>query len=127
MNMGHGHDSEPRADLIDLTRRDNPTQVPETITCSAGSGAAEATIGSGRCVSSGSSRRDLRERSMPRQVRMTNPAVLIPEAMQGLRGEARCAGTTTTGLTALLIAVSAVNVWNRVTVATRQVAGEWKP
>ncbi|WP_199431250.1 carboxymuconolactone decarboxylase family protein [Qaidamihabitans albus] len=31
------------------------------------------------------------------------------------------------GLAALLIAVSAVNVWNRLNVATRQVAGEWKP
>lgn len=30
------------------------------------------------------------------------------------------------GLAALLIAVSAVNVWNRLNVATRQVAGEWK-
>jgi AhpD family alkylhydroperoxidase len=31
------------------------------------------------------------------------------------------------GLAALLIAVSSVNVWNRLNVATRQVAGEWKP
>jgi AhpD family alkylhydroperoxidase len=31
------------------------------------------------------------------------------------------------GLAALLIAISAVNVWNRLNVATRQVAGEWKP
>jgi AhpD family alkylhydroperoxidase len=31
------------------------------------------------------------------------------------------------GLAAVLIAVSAVNVWNRLNVATRQVAGDWKP
>jgi AhpD family alkylhydroperoxidase len=31
------------------------------------------------------------------------------------------------GLAALLIAVSAANVWNRLNVATRQVAGAWKP
>jgi AhpD family alkylhydroperoxidase len=31
------------------------------------------------------------------------------------------------GLSALLIAISAINVWNRLNVATRQVAGEWKP
>ena len=31
------------------------------------------------------------------------------------------------GLAALLIAISSVNVWNRLNVATRQVAGEWKP
>jgi AhpD family alkylhydroperoxidase len=30
-------------------------------------------------------------------------------------------------LAALLIAVSSVNVWNRLNVATRQVAGAWKP
>ena len=30
------------------------------------------------------------------------------------------------GLAALLIAISAINVWNRLNVATRQVAGEWK-
>jgi AhpD family alkylhydroperoxidase len=29
------------------------------------------------------------------------------------------------GLAALLVSVSAVNVWNRLNVATRQVAGEW--
>jgi AhpD family alkylhydroperoxidase len=31
------------------------------------------------------------------------------------------------GLAALLIAISAINVWNRLNVATRQIAGEWKP
>jgi AhpD family alkylhydroperoxidase len=31
------------------------------------------------------------------------------------------------GLAALLIAISAINVWNRLNVATRQVTGEWKP
>lgn len=31
------------------------------------------------------------------------------------------------GLSALLIAVSAVNVWNRLNAATRQVAGAWSP
>jgi AhpD family alkylhydroperoxidase len=31
------------------------------------------------------------------------------------------------GIAALLIAISSVNVWNRLNVATRQVAGEWKP
>jgi AhpD family alkylhydroperoxidase len=31
------------------------------------------------------------------------------------------------GLAALLIAISAINVWNRLNVATRQVAGQWKP
>jgi len=31
------------------------------------------------------------------------------------------------GMSALLIAISAINVWNRLNVATRQVAGEWKP
>jgi AhpD family alkylhydroperoxidase len=30
-------------------------------------------------------------------------------------------------LAGLLIAISAINVWNRLNVATRQVAGEWKP
>ncbi len=30
-------------------------------------------------------------------------------------------------LGALLIAISAINVWNRLNVATRQVAGAWKP
>jgi len=30
-------------------------------------------------------------------------------------------------LAALLIAISGVNVWNRLNVATRQVAGAWKP
>jgi AhpD family alkylhydroperoxidase len=31
------------------------------------------------------------------------------------------------GLSALLIAISAINVWNRLNVATRQVVGAWKP
>jgi AhpD family alkylhydroperoxidase len=31
------------------------------------------------------------------------------------------------GLAALLIAISAINVWNRLNVATRQVTGAWKP
>ncbi len=31
------------------------------------------------------------------------------------------------GLAALLIAISSINVWNRLNVATRQVPGEWKP
>jgi AhpD family alkylhydroperoxidase len=31
------------------------------------------------------------------------------------------------GLAALLITISAANVWNRLNVSTRQVAGEWKP
>ena len=31
------------------------------------------------------------------------------------------------GLSALLIAISAVNVWNRLNAATRQVAGAWSP
>lgn len=31
------------------------------------------------------------------------------------------------GLAALLIAISAINVWNRLNVATRQVVGAWKP
>lgn len=31
------------------------------------------------------------------------------------------------GLAALLIAISAINVWNRLNVATRQVTGGWKP
>lgn len=31
------------------------------------------------------------------------------------------------GLAALLIAISAINVWNRFNVATRQVAGQWMP
>ncbi|TCO48830.1 carboxymuconolactone decarboxylase family protein [Actinocrispum wychmicini] len=31
------------------------------------------------------------------------------------------------GLAGLLIAITAINVWNRLNVATRQVAGEWKP
>lgn len=31
------------------------------------------------------------------------------------------------GLSALLIAITAVNVWNRLNAATRQVAGAWRP
>jgi AhpD family alkylhydroperoxidase len=31
------------------------------------------------------------------------------------------------GVAALLIAISAINVWNRLNVATKQVAGAWKP
>ncbi|RBM23041.1 alkylhydroperoxidase [Prauserella sp. PE36] len=31
------------------------------------------------------------------------------------------------GISALLIAISAVNVWNRLNAATRQPAGQWKP
>ena len=31
------------------------------------------------------------------------------------------------GLAALLIAISGINVWNRLNVATRQVTGGWKP
>jgi AhpD family alkylhydroperoxidase len=31
------------------------------------------------------------------------------------------------GLSALLIAISSINVWNRLNAATRQVAGDWKP
>jgi AhpD family alkylhydroperoxidase len=31
------------------------------------------------------------------------------------------------GMSALLIAISAINTWNRLNVATRQVVGEWKP
>ena len=31
------------------------------------------------------------------------------------------------GLSALLIAITSINVWNRLNAATRQVAGEWKP
>ena len=31
------------------------------------------------------------------------------------------------GLSALLIAITSINVWNRLNVATRQVAGDWKP
>lgn len=31
------------------------------------------------------------------------------------------------GLTALLIAITSINVWNRLNAATRQVAGDWKP
>ena len=30
-------------------------------------------------------------------------------------------------LAALLLAIASINVWNRLNVATRQVAGEWKP
>lgn len=30
-------------------------------------------------------------------------------------------------LAVLLIAIATINVWNRLNVATRQVAGEWKP
>ena len=30
-------------------------------------------------------------------------------------------------LAALVLAIAAINVWNRLNVATRQVAGEWKP
>ena len=30
-------------------------------------------------------------------------------------------------LAALVIAIAAINVWNRLNVATRQPAGEWKP
>jgi len=31
------------------------------------------------------------------------------------------------GLAALVLAIAQINVWNRLNVATRQVAGEWKP
>jgi AhpD family alkylhydroperoxidase len=31
------------------------------------------------------------------------------------------------GLTALLIAITSINVWNRLNAATRQVAGDWSP
>src|SRR5882724_2922734 len=31
------------------------------------------------------------------------------------------------GLAALIIAIATINAWNRFNVATRQVAGEWKP
>ena len=31
------------------------------------------------------------------------------------------------GLSALLIAITSINVWNRLNAATRQVAGAWKP
>jgi AhpD family alkylhydroperoxidase len=31
------------------------------------------------------------------------------------------------GLSALLIAISSINVWNRLNAATRQVAGDWSP
>jgi len=31
------------------------------------------------------------------------------------------------GLSALLIAITPVNVWNRLNAATRQVAGAWRP
>ena len=31
------------------------------------------------------------------------------------------------GMAALLIAISAINAWNRLNVATRQVVGDWKP
>ena len=31
------------------------------------------------------------------------------------------------GLSALLIAITSINVWNRLNAATRQVAGDWKP
>lgn len=31
------------------------------------------------------------------------------------------------GLAALVIMISTVNVWNRMNIATRQIAGEWKP
>lgn len=31
------------------------------------------------------------------------------------------------GLAALLVAIATINVWNRLNVATRQVAGAWKP
>jgi hypothetical protein len=30
-------------------------------------------------------------------------------------------------LAALVIAIANINVWNRLNVATRQIAGEWKP
>ena len=32
-----------------------------------------------------------------------------------------------TSMGALLLAIASINVWNRLNVATRQVAGEWKP
>jgi AhpD family alkylhydroperoxidase len=32
-----------------------------------------------------------------------------------------------TALAALVLAIASINVWNRLNVATRQVAGEWKP
>jgi alkylhydroperoxidase family enzyme len=30
-------------------------------------------------------------------------------------------------LAALVIAIANINVWNRLNIATRQIAGEWKP
>ena len=49
------------------------------------------------------------------QARMSNPAMIVPDAMQALQALAK----------ALATSAATVNLWNRLNASTRQVAGEW--
>jgi len=62
---------------------------------------------------------------------MSNPARIVPDAMQallalGASAEKGGVPSRTLGLVplaALIISIATINVWNRLNVATRQVAG----
>ncbi len=66
------------------------------------------------------------------QERMKNPAVIIPEAMPAIqaltvatrKGEA-ARHYDEQGLAALLLSIATANVYNRLNLPTRQVAGAW--
>lgn len=61
------------------------------------------------------------------QARMKNPVMVIPAAMQVIM--ALRASTENyyddQALASLIIPISTIKVWNRINVATKQVAGEW--
>jgi hypothetical protein len=70
------------------------------------------------------------------QPRIENPAITVPgamEAMQKLGAAAWRAGVPEeaarhhdkSALAGLVIAIAAINAWNRVNAATRQIAGTW--
>lgn len=48
------------------------------------------------------------------QPRINNPAIIVPGAMEAMQQ-----------LAGLGLAIASINAWNRVSAATRQVAGEW--
>ena len=60
------------------------------------------------------------------QARMKNIAAIFPDALKALfslNGIAEKGGVPANTLGCLLISIATINVWNRINVATRQVAG----
>jgi hypothetical protein len=60
--------------------------------------------------------------------RIDNPAVTVPGALEALQKISRDEAARhydDAQLAALVLAIAAINAWNRLNVTTRQIGGEW--